>query len=119
MGYAVADVEEIPYTWGTFKFVRHHLGATAFGFAQIDFPPDKVGSEHDETESGQEEVYVMLSGSGTLDVDGETIEMRPGRYVLVPPESTRRPTAGPGGMSFLVIGGVPGGVYEPWELPEE
>ena len=52
-------------------------------------------------------------------MDGDTIEMRPGRYVLVPPESKRRPTAGVDGMSFLVIGGVPGGVYEPWALPEE
>jgi quercetin dioxygenase-like cupin family protein len=119
MAYAVADVEDIPYTWGTFKFVRERLGATAFGFAQIDFPPGKVGSEHDETESGQEEVYLTLSGGGTLDVDGEQVEMRPGRYVLVPPESKRRPTAGPEGMSFLVVGGVPGGVYVPWELPEE
>jgi quercetin dioxygenase-like cupin family protein len=119
MGSAVVDVEEIPYTWGTFKFVRHHLGARAFGFAQIDFPPDKVGSEHDETETGQEEVYLTLSGNGRLEVDGEAVEMRPGRYVLVPPESKRRPAAGPDGMSFLVIGGVPRGVYEPWPLPEE
>ena len=32
--------------------VRPELGATAFGLNQIDFPPDKVGSEHDEAESG-------------------------------------------------------------------
>jgi quercetin dioxygenase-like cupin family protein len=119
MRYSVVDVEDVPYTWGTFKLVRHHIGATAFGFAQIDFPPDKVGSEHDETESGQEEVYLTLSGAGTLDVDGEAVEMRPGRYVLVPPDARRRPAAGPDGMSFLVIGGVPGGVYEPWALPDE
>lgn len=81
MPHAVVDVEEIPYTWGTFEFVRHHLGATAFGFAQIDFPPANVGSEHDESESGQEEVYLTLAGSGSLEVDGETVEMRPGRYV--------------------------------------
>ena len=119
MAYSVVDVEDVPYTWGTFKFVRHHIGATAFGFAQIDFPADKVGSEHDESESGQEEVYLTLSGSGTLEVDGDAVEMRPGRYVLVTPSSRRRPAAGPDGMSFLVIGGVPGGVYEPWPLPEE
>ena len=119
MGHSVVDVDEIPYTWGTFKFVRHHLGVTAFGFAQIDFPPGKVGSEHDETGSGQEEVYLALAGSGSLEVDGETVEMKPGRYVLVPPQAKRRPTAGPEGMSFLVIGGVPGGVYDPWPLPEE
>lgn len=118
MPHAIVDVDEIPYTWGTFKFVRHHLGATAFGFSQIDFPPEKVGSEHDEAESGQEEVYLTLAGGGALEVDGERIEMKPGRYVLVPPEARRRPTAGPEGMSFLVIGGVPGGVYQPFPLPE-
>ena len=32
MGYSVVDVADVPYTWGTFKFVRHHIGATAFGF---------------------------------------------------------------------------------------
>ncbi len=113
------DVDDIPYLWGTFKFVRHHLGATAFGFTQIDFPPGKVGSEHDETGSGQEEVYLCLSGTGRLEVESETIEMRPGRYILVPPEAKRRPAADGQGMSFLVIGGVPGGVYEPWDPPEE
>jgi quercetin dioxygenase-like cupin family protein len=119
MAHTVVDIEDVPYTWGTFKFVRHHLGATAFGFTQIDFPADKVGKEHDEAQSRQEEVYLTLSGGGTLEIDGETVEMRPGRYVLVPPDAKRRPAAGPDGLSFLVIGGVPGGVYEPWELPEE
>ena len=91
MSYSVVDVEDVPYVWGTFKFVRHHLGATAFGFTQIDFPPEKVGSEHDESASGQEEVYLTLSGAGTLEIDGETVEMRPGRYVLVPPSSRAAP----------------------------
>ena len=116
MGYTVVDVDDIPYLWGTFKPVRHHLGVTAFGFTQIDFPPDKVGSEHDESRApGRRRSTSRLSGAGTLEIDGETVEMQPGRYVLVSPEAKRRPTAGPDGMSFLVIGGVPGGVYEPWD----
>ena len=45
--------------------------------------------------------------------------VKPGRYVLVAAESRRRPGAGPDGMSFLVIGGVPDGVYEPWSPPSE
>jgi quercetin dioxygenase-like cupin family protein len=119
VSYTAIDAADIPYTWGTFKFVRHHLGATAFGISQIDFPAGKVGSEHDESESRQEEIYLCLSGGGALEIEGATVEMRPGRYILVPPESKRRPSAGDEGMSFLVIGGVPGGVYEPWEPPAE
>lgn len=119
MGHTIVDVAEIPTVWGSFKFVRHHLGATGFGINQIDFPPGKVGSEHDEATSRQEEVYFVLSGGGTLEIDGETVELIPGRYVLVPPDAKRRPTAGPDGMSFVVVGGVPGGVYVPWEPPTE
>jgi quercetin dioxygenase-like cupin family protein len=117
--YSYVDAETIPHVWGSFRFVRHHLGATAFGLSQIDFPPGKVGSEHDELESGQEEVYLCLAGSGTLTIDGDEVELVPGRYVLVSPEARRRPAAGEEGMSFLVVGGVPGGVYEPWDPPAE
>lgn len=52
-------------------------------------------------------------------MDGDEIEMRPGRYVLVTPHARRRPAAGPHGMSFLVVGGVPGGVHRPWDPPAE
>ena len=58
MSYKALDAEEIKLTWGTFRMVRHELCATAFGLNQIDFPACKVGPEHDEVQSGQEEVYV-------------------------------------------------------------
>ena len=45
--------------------------------------------------------------------------MKPGRYILVSPEAERRPAAGPDGMSFICVGGVSGGVYEPWAPPDE
>ena len=119
MAFKAIDADEITPTWGTFRMVRHQLGATAFGLNQIDFPPDKVGSEHDEAASGQEEIYYMISGSRTLTIDGEEIAMRPGRYILVSPDAKRRPSAGPEGLSFICVGGVPGGVFEPWTPPDE
>ena len=63
-------------------------------------------------------MYYCLSGSGTLTIDDEQVEMRPGRYILVPPDARRLPAAGENGMSFICAGGVPGGVYEPW-VPED
>jgi quercetin dioxygenase-like cupin family protein len=119
MAYKALDAEDVKLTWGTFRMIRHELGGTAFGLNQIDFPPGKVGPEHDELQSGQEEIYYCVSGGGTLTVDGDAIELRPGRYVLVSPESRRHPEAGPDGMSFICVGGVPGGAYEPWAPPEE
>lgn len=119
MSYKVADAADIPYTWDRFKLVRHHFGSTAFGINQIDLPANMVDKEHDEVESRQEEIYLCLTGGGTLTIDGEPVEMRPGRYILVSPEAKRQPAAGPDGVSMVVVGSVPGGAYEPWELPEE
>jgi quercetin dioxygenase-like cupin family protein len=118
MAYKALDAGDVKLTWGTFRMIRHELGGTAFGLNQIDFPPGKVGPEHDELQSGQEEVYYCIAGGGTLTIDGDAVELRPGRYVLVSPEARRHPEAGPDGMSFICVGGVPGGVYEPW-VPED
>ena len=52
MAYKALDADEIAPTWGTFRMVRHALGGTAFGLNQIDFPPGKVGPEHDEARIG-------------------------------------------------------------------
>src|SRR5262245_46353481 len=93
--------------------MRRALGATAFGINQIDLPPGAEGFEHDESSSGQEEVYVFLAGSGVMHVDGEKVPVHPGRYVLVQPDTTRKPVAGPDGLSWVVIGSVPGSAYEP------
>lgn len=119
MAYSYVDAASLQPRWGTFRFIRAELGGTAFGLNQIDFPPGKVGGVHDETESGQEEIYYCISGSGSLEIDGETVDLMPGRYILVSPDATRRPTAGPDGMSFICVGGVPGGVFEPWIPPDE
>jgi quercetin dioxygenase-like cupin family protein len=119
MSYKALDADEMEVTWGTFRMVRHQLGGTAFGLNQIDFPAFKVGPEHDELKSGQEEIYYCVAGSGTLTIDGDVVDLRPGRYVLVSPDAKRHPEAGEDGLSFICAGGVPGGVYEPWVPPED
>jgi mannose-6-phosphate isomerase-like protein (cupin superfamily) len=113
MGYAVVDVADVEPRNGVFRQMRRALGATAFGINQVDLPPGGEGLAHDEERSGQEEVYVFLSGSGTMRVGNEEIEVRPGRYVLVQPGTRRQPVAGPDGLSWVVVGAPPGRAYEP------
>jgi quercetin dioxygenase-like cupin family protein len=72
--------------------------------SQFDSEPDQAGFEHDERESGQEEIYVALRGRGVLRVDGEEIPLEPGRYVLVPPEARRQVVASGDGLSYVVVG---------------
>jgi mannose-6-phosphate isomerase-like protein (cupin superfamily) len=45
-----------------------------------------------EPGSGQEELYVVLDGNATFEVDGETVEAPTGTFVFVRPESRRKAT---------------------------
>lgn len=91
---------------GRRKLVAHELEARAVRLNQFDSQPHQEGKEHDERESGQEEVYFALRGSGVLRVDGEDVPLEPGRYVLVEPEATRQVVGGPDGLSYAVAGAV-------------
>jgi mannose-6-phosphate isomerase-like protein (cupin superfamily) len=98
---------------GGFVKVRAELGVTAFGMQLIQLPPDySEYPEHDHAESGQEEVFVALSGSGWLEIEGERVELDGETVVRVGPETRRKAFAGPAGLRMLVIGGAPGEAYK-------
>ena len=91
MSYAVFDTSSVE---GRRKLVARELGARAIRLNHFDSEPGREGHEHDERESGQEEIYIPLRGRGVLRVDGAEVTLDPGRYVLVPPEATRQVVAG-------------------------
>jgi mannose-6-phosphate isomerase-like protein (cupin superfamily) len=98
---------------GGFVKARAELGVTSFGMQVIQMPADYGDyPEHDHAESNQEEVYVTMTGSGWLDVEGERAEMTPDTLVRVGPGAKRKVFAGPQGLRMLVIGGSPGQPYE-------
>lgn len=106
MGYTVVNVDELPGEGpgGAVRFVRRALDATAFGINHFTLPAGTTGREHDERDSGQEEVVFVLSGEGSLQVDGDEVALRPGTVVRLDPECVRVPTAGPDGLVFVTIG---------------
>jgi len=106
MAYSYVDLDDIEPAGpgGAVRFVRRELGATAFGINQFSLPPGAAGLEHDESETQQEEVIVVLAGSGVLRVDGDELELSPGRFVRLDPETTRVPVAGPDGLTFITVG---------------
>jgi quercetin dioxygenase-like cupin family protein len=113
-GYAAARYEDLPALWDGFaRLVRAGLGISAFGANVMNLPPDYSTKSHDESESGQQELYVALRGAGWVDVDGATLTLDPEHVVRVDPGTSRVLRSGPEGMRVLCIGAVPGGVYEP------
>jgi hypothetical protein len=90
--------------------VREHLGIQAFGVNA--YTPREDGTligEHDEAGSGQEELYIVLDGNATFEVDGETVAAPAGTFVSVPPESKRKAT---GDGTVLALGATPGEAYQ-------
>jgi len=106
MSYTIVHVDDIEGAGpgGSVKFVRRELGVDAFGVNWFELPPNAEGFEHNESDSQQEEVNVVVAGSGRWRVDGEEVEVRRGTFLRFDPDTTRMPIAGPDGMTFLGIG---------------
>jgi len=104
---------------GGFVKARAELGVTSFGFQVIQLPPDFSDyPEHDHSETAQEEVYIALSGSGWLDIEGERVDLAAETFVRVGADTKRKVFAGPQGLRVLVMGGTPGAAYTPAEAGE-
>jgi hypothetical protein len=108
---------------GRFIPVREHLGIHSFGInAVVLGEGGTLINEHDEAGTGQEEVYVVLDGTATFEIDGETFDAPAGTFVSVAPESRRKAT---GDATILAIGGTPGQAYqaldwgEAWSIHNE
>jgi hypothetical protein len=107
--WQVARIDEIERR-GRDIPVREHLGIRAFGVNA--YTPGEDGtliSEHDEAGSGQEELYIVLDGQASFEVDGETVDAPAGTLVFVRPESRRKAT---GSGTVLALGATPGQAYQ-------
>ena len=99
---------------GLFLYAAKGLGVKSWGMNVERLPANWDGyPEHDHAEDGQEEVYVVLEGSVTLQADGESWELAPGSMARVGPEQKRTVVPGDAGATLLVIGGTPGKAFEP------
>lgn len=113
--YTVKKIDELEAIYGgSFKRARAELGVSSFGLQVIDLPPNVTAyPEHDHGQDGQEEVYVVLRGSAEMDIDGDRFALDPDTLVRVASGTNRKILPGGEGARLLVIGGVPGAVYEP------
>jgi hypothetical protein len=97
--------------------VRRRFGISSFGVQGFSAPMGiDVIREHDETllgEAGQEELYIVLNGAATFEIDGASVDAPAGSFVYVEPTATRKATAKAESTTILVVGGTPGKAYEP------
>jgi mannose-6-phosphate isomerase-like protein (cupin superfamily) len=115
VGFTYVDVDSLQGEGpgGMVRKTRRATGARAFGFNYFTLPPGVEGREHDHADADMEEVYFVVKGSGTMRVDGEEVDLLPGRFVRVDARSTRVPIAGEQGLELVTFGAPLEGRYEP------
>lgn len=100
---ALKDVSpaEVPIEW---RFSRHEVGSPEIGVSRFTYEPGARmpwGHRHHR----QEEVYVVVEGSGRANLDGEIIDLETWDVLRVAPSVIRSFEAGEEGMNVICIGG--------------
>ncbi len=85
------------------RFGRKHLNSDHLGVSYFRYAPGfkaPYGHRHRE----QEEVYVVVGGSGRIRLDEEIVELKPWDAVRVAPRVVRAFEGGPEGLELVCIG---------------
>jgi len=97
-GFAFAKLD--PAAEERYVSLRRALGVSTFGINQIRLGPGQRGRIH--RHRSQEEVYLVLSGTLTLWIEGEPHELGAGEIARVAPE-VRRQIANPHREEVVMI----------------
>jgi mannose-6-phosphate isomerase-like protein (cupin superfamily) len=100
------DIEDrsparVPMRW---LFSRNEVGSAQVGVSRFSYEPSArmpFGHRH----GVQEEVYVVVAGSGRAKLEDEIVEIGMWDVLRVAPEVIRSFEAGPDGMEMICVGG--------------
>jgi hypothetical protein len=97
--------------------LQHALGIDTFGAnVFVARHADQVlVEEHDERKSGQQELYLIVDGSASFELDGEKTRVDRGDALAVTdPSVRRRASALTAGTTLLVVGSANGPFESSW-----
>jgi len=98
----------------TWMLARKALGTAAFGYNLVEIGPGGQIPEHDESESGQVELYAILEGEAVMRLNGEDHPAPAGTFASIEPPATRTIlNRSDQPVLAMVIGVEPDGGYEP------
>jgi hypothetical protein len=116
--YRTAILDEIAAEqWPYWAPIRHHFGITTFGINawRGGEPGANVITEHDEAESGEPELYYVVSGGARFTIAGEQVDAPAGTFVWVSDAGASRTAVAtePGTLVLSISGAAPGRTFEP------
>lgn len=74
---------------GKWSLVRKSLNIKSFGINMVTIPPGDTIPEHTEVDRDQEELFIILKGTGTMVIDGKEYDAPEGTYIRLDPELKR------------------------------
>ena len=102
------DLEDVGSRFDGAPDLEFHLATGALELERSGLSHQRVPSgyrfPYGHTHRSQEEVYVVVRGSGKMKLDDEIVELKEWDAVRVPPGTWRGYEAGPEGLEILVIG---------------
>ena len=94
---AGANAANVEAHFGRKHLSSEHLGVSHFRYAPGFHPTN--GHSHRE----QEEIYVVVGGSGRIKLNDEIVELRQWDAVRVAPATVRALAGGPDGIEFIAV----------------
>ncbi len=85
------------------RFARQALNAERIGLSHQRLGPNAKGP-FGHTHGQDEEVYVVVGGSGRVKLDDEVVEVGAWDAIRIAPETFRAFAAGPDGLELLAFG---------------
>jgi mannose-6-phosphate isomerase-like protein (cupin superfamily) len=106
------DLTTLPLTptaYGRWQPLNGPLDLSGFGISAIECEPgEDIGIEHDETDTGQQEAYIVVSGRAEFTVGDDVFVAGPGQVVSAPDPAVRRGyQALEHGTRIVCVGAVP------------
>lgn len=110
MSYTIKNLREVEDVAPRFgfdaiqeaRFPWRDLGAQDTGLAYHVVKPGQRGGAH--RHEAAEEIYVVIAGSGRINLDGEVTELAPLDAIRVAPSVARAFEAGADGLELLAFG---------------
>jgi uncharacterized cupin superfamily protein len=117
-GYTIKHRDEFETMEGsgesTWMLARKACGTQAFGYNLVEIGPGGQIPEHDESQSEQVELYIILEGDAIMRLGGEDHAAPAGTFASIEPAASRtilNRSEAP--VTALLVGVDPSGGYEP------
>ncbi|SIS09035.1 cupin domain-containing protein [Natronorubrum thiooxidans] len=113
MGYDTASKTDpesvVPDEFGGMWFLKDELETDHLGFSILELEPGGKGKAHDETESGQEEIYYVVAGLVDIEVgdSDETVTLEEDDLIRLDADERRQIVNRGDEHAKLVLVGAP------------